>query len=212
MSLFFRPSRCAPAIARNDFAPLFSLFDDTVNELARAQRYARRSFAPRFDVKEAKESYQLEGELPGINQENISIEFTDEHTLTIKGRSERHSEAGTRPQAVEATPAQEEGASTPTSDAASEKSSHQATVEDENTTNTTEITEAKGKEVEKPTEPEAPKDHFWVSERHVGEFTRSFSFADRVDQEAVKASLKDGILSIVVPKAPKPESRRINIE
>lgn len=206
MSVFFRPSRCAPAIVRNDFAPLFSLFDDTVNELARSQRHARRSFAPRFDVKEAKESYQLEGELPGISQENISIEFTDEHTLTIKAHSERHTESGTRPQAVEAAP---------TSDTASEQSSHQATVEDETPTTTTETPEAKGKEVEKPTtttEPEAPKDRFWVSERRVGDFTRSFSFADRVDQEAVKASLKNGILSIVVPKAPKPESRRINIE
>ena len=78
------------------------------------------------------------------------------------------------------------------------------------------LLKAKGKEVEKPVEtpaePEAPKDRFWISERRVGEFTRSFSFADQVDQEAVKASLKNGILSIVVPKAPKPESRRINIE
>jgi HSP20 family protein len=217
MSVFFPrvafgPSRCAPAITRNDLAPLFSLFDDTVNELARAQRHAaRRSFTPRFDVKEAKESYHLEGELPGIAQENISIEFTDEHTLTIEGRSERHTQSGTPPQAVEATPAQEDGAATPTSEAASVKS-RQPTVEDENAPTTTEKTEVKGKEVEKPAEPEAPKDHFWISERRVGEFTRSFSFADRVDQEAVKASLKNGILSIVVPKAPKPESRRINIE
>lgn len=219
MSVFFPrvafgPSRCAPAVARNDFAPLFSLFDDTVNELARSQRHARRSFAPRFDVKEAKESYQLEGELPGISQENISIEFTDEHTLTIKGRSERHVESGSRPQAADATPAltpAQDGTATPTSDSASVKS-HQATVEDENAPTTTETPEPKGKEVEKQPEPEAPKDHFWVSERRIGEFTRSFSFADRVDQEAVKASLKNGILSIVVPKAPKPESRRINIE
>jgi HSP20 family protein len=221
MSIFFprvafSPSRCAPAVARNDFAPLFSLFDDTVNELARSQRHAvRRTFAPRFDVKEAKESYHLEGELPGIKQENISIEFTDEHTLTIKGRSERHTESATPSQAVEAAPIQADGTATPTSDSASVKS-HQATVEDENATITTstETPEAKGKEVEKQPEPEAaePKEHFWFSERRTGEFTRSFSFADRVDQEAVKASLKNGILSIVVPKAPKPESRRINIE
>lgn len=216
MSVFFPrmafgPSRCAPA--RQDFAPLFSLFDDTVNELARSQRHAaRRTYAPRFDVKEAKESYHLEGELPGISQENISIEFTDEHTLTIKGRSERHTESYTPSQATEATPAQADGTATPTSDDASVKSL-QATVEDENAT-----PEAKGREVEKQPEAEAkpeaaaPKEHFWFSERRIGEFSRSFSFTDRVDQEAVKASLKNGILSIVVPKAPKPESRRINIE
>ena len=208
----FGPARCAPAITRNDFAPLLSLFDDTVNELARSQRpAARRTFTPRFDVKEAKEAYHLEGELPGISQDNITIEFTDEHTLTIKGHSERHIESGSRPQPIEATTAQADGTATP--DSASVKS-HQPTVEDEEPSTTTETPEPKGKEVEKQPKAEStePKEQFWFSERSVGEFTRSFSFADRVDQEAVKASLKNGILSIVVPKAPKPQSRRISIE
>lgn len=222
MSVFFPrvafgPSQCAPALARNNFAPIFSLFDDTVNELARSQRQAaRRTYAPRFDVKEAKEAYHLEGELPGVSQDNISIEFTDEHTLTIKARSERHTEPATPSQAVEASPAQVDGTATPTSDSESVKF-HQPTVEDENATVvTTETPEGKGKEVKKQLEAEdeaaAPKEHFWFSERRIGDFSRNFSFTDRVDQEAVKASLKNGILSIVVPKAPKPESRRITIE
>jgi len=216
----FAPVRCAPI--RNEFAPLFSLLDDTFNtfnEVARASRHpTRRSFAPRFDVKEAKESYSLEGELPGIDQKDISIEFTDEHTLTIKGRTERQSESGTSPTAaVESTEkaAIQDAAETPASDATSVKS-HQATVEDEeapaNSSAGTESKDVAAPAPAKETKPEEPKHQYWISERHVGTFQRSFNFAKRVDQEAVKASLKNGILSIVVPKAKLPESRRINIE
>ena len=226
MSVFFprvafAPSRCAPLVARShDFAPLFSLFDDSFNELQRSSRHARKQFNPRFDVKEAKDTYTVDAELPGIDAKDVSIEFTDEHTLTVKGRTERQTESGARPtDAVEAQekPAVEEGAATPTSDAASTKS-HQPTVEDEETlanssaavpaTESSEVAAPAPKKVEKT----EPRDKFWISERRIGEFTRSFNFPARVDQEAVKASLKNGILSIVVPKAAVPDSRRIQIE
>jgi len=211
----FTPARCGPA--RRDFAPLLSLFDDTLNEVARASRHARRSFAPRFDVKEENESYYLEGELPGIDQKDVSIEFTDEHTLTIRGRSERHTESGTPPASeVEASekPAIQESAATPASDNGSVKS-HQPTVEDEapaNASAAAESTLTAPAPAEEPAKTEAPKSQYWISERSTGQFERSFSFQSRVDQDAVKASLKNGILSIVVPKAKVPESRRINIE
>jgi len=211
----YAPVRCSPV--RHEVAPLFSLFDETFNELQRASRQARRQFNPRFDLKETKESYSLEGELPGIEQKDLSIEFTDEYTLTIKGRSERHTESGRRPEAVEAEKkaAIEE---TPASETSSVKS-HQATVEDEESANSSAVA-AENSESTAPTpaaepaktEEPANKDQYWISERHVGEFSRSFSFPARVNQDAVKASLKNGILSIVVPKAPAPESRRINIE
>ena len=214
----FAPARCGPA--RHDLAPLFSLFDDTLNEVARTSRHSRRSFAPRFDVKEVDEAYHLEGELPGIDQKDISIEFTDEHTLTIKGRSERHTESGTRPTAaVEASekPASQEDAATPSSEDASVRS-HQPTVEDEEPANASAAAESSAEAVpasepaKEAPKTEAPRSQYWISERSVGRFERSFSFQARVDQDAVKASLKNGILSIVVPKAKVPESRRINIE
>ena len=57
------------------------------------------------------------------------------------------------------------------------------------------------------------KTKYWVSERSVGEFHRSFSFPGRVDQDGVKASLKNGVLSIVVPKlAAIKHSRKVAIE
>lgn len=228
MSLLFprfayTPVRCGPV--RHEVAPLWSLFDDTINELQRASRQSsRRQWNPRFDVKETKEAYSLEGELPGVDQKDINIEFTDEHTLTIKGRHSRTTERGSRPttpaaedqQAIGA--AHEDGTATPSST----KSSHHATVEDDaeepaNASAATEQPEAGAapqQEVAAPKQqqPKKPAEQFWYRERSVGEFTRSFAFPSRVDQEAVRASLKNGVLSIVVPKAAAPESRRINIE
>ncbi|KAJ6014785.1 HSP20-like chaperone [Penicillium herquei] len=42
---------------------------------------------------------------------------------------------------------------------------------------------------------------YWAIECTVGEFRRTFSFPSHVNRDAVKASLKNGVLSIHVPKA-----------
>lgn len=224
MSLLFprfayAPVRCTPA--RHEVAPLWSLFDDTINELQRASRQSsRRQWNPRFDVKETKEGYALEGELPGVDQKDINIEFTDEHTLTIKGRHAHTTERGQQPatQTTE-TEAVEDGTATPASEGSVKSSTHQATVEDdaEEPANASAATEQAVQTTTQQQQPESkavskPSEQFWYRERSVGEFTRSFSFASRVDQDAVRASLKNGLLSIIVPKAAAPESRRINIE
>ncbi|KAI5815691.1 HSP20-like chaperone [Pyronema omphalodes] len=66
------------------------------------------------------------------------------------------------------------------------------------------------KNVEKNKEKsKGPK--YWVSERSVGEFSRSFSFPGHVDIDQVRASLEHGILKIVVPKMEKKAGRKIEI-
>lgn len=60
---------------------------------------------------------------------------------------------------------------------------------------------------------EETSDKTWVSERTVGDFLRTFNFPTPVDQDKCKASMKNGILSINVPKVEeKKQSRRIAIE
>ena len=217
MSLF-------PRVFASEFAPVFRLMDDYASHVASRGSFgpsfprALRSFQPRFDVKESKEAYELQGELPGIDQKDLNIEFTDANTLSIKGRTDRSREEGTRPAAIEARP--EPAKIAEGSDSASETSSyHKASVEDEATASganpdatpaETPATEPTEKQVTQQSKPEGPT--YWVSERSVGQFARSFSFPQRVDQDAVKASLRNGILSVVVPKASAPVSRRINIE
>lgn len=65
------------------------------------------------------------------------------------------------------------------------------------------------KEGEK-TEGEGHK--YWVSERTTGEFQRVFTFPTPVDHDKVKATLKNGILSVTVPKTTAPTTKKITIE
>lgn len=214
MSLF-----SAPRFVQGEFAPMFRLLNeyaDFANSKSSGLNHAVRSFQPRFDVKETKDAYELQGEFPGLEQKDINIEFTDANTLSIKGRTERHHEEGTRHGAqVEASTEQPQIAESETS------SYHKASVEDEteaasaNTDATPAETPAESvAETETQEVAQIPKStsKFWVSERSVGHFARSFTFPTRVDQEQVKASLKDGILSVVIPKAQLPANKRIEIQ
>ena len=54
---------------------------------------------------------------------------------------------------------------------------------------------------------------YWVSERSVGNFERSFTFPEEVDLEGVKAGLEDGVVRVRVPKREKRKERfRITVE
>jgi len=227
-----------PRFVAHEFAPavreshnLFRLLDDYASVMASRSNVCGPSFAqsvrtfqPRFDMKESKDSYELHGELPGIAQKDINIEFTDATTLSIRGRTETVREEGQRPTAaLESQPEQQKLAdAAETESTASSTNYHKASVEDEESVTTT----AEATPAETPASSEAPSQsqevaqsqqqvdtpNYWFSERSVGSFARSFSFPQRVDQDAVKASLRDGILSIVIPKAPAPVKRTINIE
>lgn len=190
---------------------------DVQEHLDRFQRQSRLpTVNPRFDVREAENQYELHGELPGVDKKNVHIEFTEPQTITIRGRVER---SYTSPSESEAALAAEEVKP----QAQVEAATHHATVEDEDgvvvqhnskpsspTPNkaTTEVAKASPQDVKRQTRnTSAPK--FWVSERSVGEFFRTFNFAKPVDHNAVSASLNNGILKVTVPKAKKNESRRV---
>ncbi|EAU31680.1 30 kDa heat shock protein [Aspergillus terreus NIH2624] len=158
----------------NDFAPLFQLLDDYDSHRScppKQKVTPVRTFSPRFDVYEANDGYHLNGELPGVDQNNVEIEFTDPHTLVIKGRAER----------TYSTSSQQESADDTTSDASSSKS-RQPTVEDEDDADAKSVSSStsKSKQVVPQKQQSEPTYKFWVSERSVGEFHRAFSFPTRV--------------------------------
>jgi len=223
----------------------------------------KRAIRARFDVRERKEVYEVEGEVPGFEQENISIEVTDEYTLKISGNTERTagpspteatssagvSTTGTQVATMDGATVNNEQeiprAATPSSETGSSRS-YQPTVEDDfedlgaetsstisSTSSTSEPSaptepKGKGKVVEEPTntetglqqqpQPEPPvlqpqsNDREWLSERVHGSFERTFCFPVRIDSDNVRATLKNGILSINVPKAPAPQVRQISIQ
>ncbi|KAK6359826.1 hypothetical protein TWF696_000962 [Orbilia brochopaga] len=182
-----------PRMMSRDIRPWVRLFEDLEasangghhhhpsNSLLRSNMTFPSSFTPSFDVKETKDSYVLDGDVPGIvDKSALDLSFVDDNTLVVKGRIERSSESGKPP----ATPAEKE----------KKEGQQQPSAEEEG-------------------ESSASGEKYWVRERYVGEFQRAFSFPQSVDHDAVKASLKDGILSIVVPKKTGPDGpRKITIE
>ncbi|RKF54930.1 30 kDa heat shock protein [Golovinomyces cichoracearum] len=137
------------------------------------------SFTPKFDMKELQDVYELHGELPGIDQKDVGIEFTDASTLMIKGL-------------VEGSFAHEPGIDTG------------ANTESPGT----EITGIQNGNGEKS----GFNDRYWIMERSTGKFSRAFDFPKQVNQDAVKASMRNGILSIIVPKKQRQEGRKIMIQ
>ncbi|UNI24986.1 hypothetical protein JDV02_010698 [Purpureocillium takamizusanense] len=204
------------------FAPLFRLLDefDAYSRPASGSgsgngNHRRESvlsiWQPKFDVRETVDEYELHGELPGVYKEQVQIEFTEPQTMVVRGRVERSYTSGTPPAAglVKGAPASKAIAE------GGDEQSHHATVEEEGeapNTNTYSITDVASQKTDAATNRE-PSDtaKYWLSERTVGEFSRTFGFPGSIDQGAVTASFKDGILSIVVPKAKKQGSRQIAI-
>ncbi|KAI0395089.1 30 kDa heat shock protein [Xylariaceae sp. FL0594] len=182
-----------------------------------SRRNALPTFTPRFDVQETEQNFELHGELPGVDKKDVHIEFTEPQTIVIKGSVDRTYSSGTPPAGLlENT--QMSGAIT--HEVADEEahehasSSFQPTVEDEKEgeegASVSTVAKSQSKQHGNQS-PQEPKARYWVYERNVGSFQRTFTFSSRVDQENVHASLENGILHIVVPKAKKPESRRIAI-
>jgi HSP20 family molecular chaperone IbpA len=50
------------------------------------------------------------------------------------------------------------------------------------------------------------------SEYRVGDYVRSFSLSDEIDQEAIEATLKDGVLRLTLPKITEVQTRRIEVK
>ena len=182
-------------------------------------------FQPRFDVKEEESSYELRGELPDVDSKDLEVQFEGENVLQIRGKTE--TEAADK--STHEAPPVYENAAEPTAqqDESSRRSSTSSyikpTVEDEEATTSTATpageptptsTEKSASAPAEQAEPETQRRNeprYWMSERKTGQFKRSFTFASRVDQEGITASLKNGILKVTVPKAKAPEPRRIQV-
>ncbi|KAI0012171.1 HSP20-like chaperone [Xylariaceae sp. FL0662B] len=219
-----------------NFTGLFRLIDDFDNYSGNGRsqpgqqgqlRQHLPTFTPKFDLKETEANYELHGELPGVEKNNVHLEFTDPQTIVVRGRVERTYEAGTPPsRLLEKKPeeATQQGSSGEEHETSSNHSYHRVTVEDDvedGATTTTAKSNAAptpattasevAKSKEQHNRAAALKHRYWVSERSVGEFSRTFQFPGRIEPDGVSASLNNGILSVTVPKAKKHESRRIAI-
>ncbi len=185
-----------PASPNTGLDTLLRLLDaENAPQGRHTQNHAARSFSPKFDVKEEAHGYELHGELPGISQEDIDIEFVDSNTLVIKGHTQRDYHQN----------------HVKSSDVEKHEKPRKATVEDEPAGDQT--VAKSGSATIETKRHEEPAYKYWVRERPVGEFQRTFSFPGKVDRDGVSANLKDGILAVFVPKEVRKEaeSRKIKI-
>ncbi|EXL39700.1 hypothetical protein FOCG_17707 [Fusarium oxysporum f. sp. radicis-lycopersici 26381] len=174
------------------FHPIFRLLEDYDTYSRKDQNTHNTGmihWQPRFDICETPRAYELHGELPGMNKKEVQLEFTEPQTLVIRGKSERTYTSGNPPAGFVEGP-----------------SAHGAIKGDGDDHNKSQ-----------PQQPEKGDEHgektkYWIAERSIGEFSRTFTFPSPVDQDSVSAGFQDGILSIIVPKVKKHESRRIHID
>lgn len=68
----------------------------------------------------------------------------------------------------------------------------------------------RGQRSERTSDREEPI-HFHQIERGYGPFSRTFEFAEKIDGNAISADLRDGVLTVVLPKAPPAPSRKIEV-
>ena len=59
--------------------------------------------------------------------------------------------------------------------------------------------------------PETPSRRYHQVERGHGSFQRTFEFVDAVDQDGISADLRDGVLTVTLPKLATPP-RRIEVQ
>ena len=60
-------------------------------------------------------------------------------------------------------------------------------------------------------EKEDKHDTYYAFERSYGSFTRSFTLPEGINASAIHADLRDGVLSVVLPKAPEAVAKKIPI-
>ena len=60
-------------------------------------------------------------------------------------------------------------------------------------------------------EKESKGETFYTYERAYGSFSRSFTLPDGADGDHVKTELKDGVLTLVLPKKPEAQAKKIPI-
>jgi HSP20 family protein len=61
-------------------------------------------------------------------------------------------------------------------------------------------------------EREDKSDRYYSYERNYGSFSRSFTLPDGVDAENLRASLEQGVLTVLVPKKPEVQPKKIAVK
>lgn len=224
-----------------DFSPILNYIDEFDRHFSHRHRFMN-CFIPRFDLEEDAHNYYLYGDIPGASVNEITVEAHDNHTLVIYGKTARPGPAPRKDDEgkgkedaefvnvmVEDHEHVQEMGNTDHKPAVpiSSKEDEQAAVSPNGPYFPPPPTQS-----DQSTQPHdqghasfnnAPgnqhmqsEHHILLSERLVGEFHRTFAFPQPVVEQGVRASMENGVLSLVVPKREKGEDvkrgRKVPIE
>ncbi len=159
----------------NDLALFNNFFDDFEDDgfgMPSLNFNSFRNFhTPKVDVKENKDAYTLQMDVPGKTDKDVKVEL-NHNVLTISSENETQVEKSEN----------------------DEKS-------------------AENEKVSKEDKKSDKKDNgkWLVKERTYSKFTRSFSLPEDVDCDKISAEVKNGVLSVKMPRRSLPSPKRIAI-
>lgn len=130
---------------------------------------------------ETDKNYIVEMEVPGLQKNNLDIEFLDDNTINVRGSIERVISTEVPTDAAQV----ESGATSAETQVAKSEGGGAMTTQHEGT--------------------------YWSTERMRGSFQRTITLPGKVDVEQVRANLKDGILTMVVPKVER-QGKKVEIQ
>jgi HSP20 family molecular chaperone IbpA len=62
-------------------------------------------------------------------------------------------------------------------------------------------------------DPEVPEGYSLVhAEYRVGDYTRSFTLSNEINQDAIEATLKDGVLRVTLAKVTEAQTKKISVK
>ena len=220
MSIFFSPSLAFTPGQNSiiDHKPgIMTNYIDDVDRFFHHHRFIH-CFSPRFDLEEHTRFYLLTGDVPGGKAEDITIEPRDERTLVISGninRSTRDSEERAKfdAKSEKAEPIQE----TPEVDTQQPDDTSKAPNQPTSPTSRarfqlhiSSLTHLHGgKSVGSQAETSVRNgghgsEYTMLLNERMGtggtRFSRTFTLPMPIDEDAIQASVEDGILRVLVPK------------
>ncbi|KUJ15257.1 HSP20-like chaperone [Mollisia scopiformis] len=201
-----------------DFSPILNYIDEFDRHFSRRHRFMN-CFIPRFDLEEDAHNYYLYGEIPGATIDTITIEAHSNHTLQIYGKTIRVGPALLSSQPQEGSDGGGEFVKVQVEDHEHSTAEHKEHVEPPTSAPTQQAVAStfpppptQGQQLGHPHHERhhtfgggldngnPSQRHILLSERLVGDFHRTFAFPSPVVEDGVRASLENGVLSLVVPK------------
>lgn len=153
---------------------------------------------PATNILETPEYYELQSEVPGVNKESVKIEVPDIHTLTIIGsikeelpsrKDDKMEEDASFPTVVDTQSVDTQSVDT------------QPQTQEQQAQTTFSQKELDSKDKHDNQNGQIPG--WWTNERvfgGFGSFRRSFFFLEPIDVDEAKASIKNGVIKIIIQK------------